>query len=69
MNGEDKNEESRYLKLADDFEQLRYGFDGIEKAKGGLKLLGKGLFNVGKYAVIEVLPKMAEEAAKRKRES
>lgn len=33
MNSEiDNNKESSYLKLSDDFDQLRHGFDGIEKA-------------------------------------
>ncbi|MEI6706343.1 MAG: hypothetical protein WCK96_04305 [Methylococcales bacterium] len=62
---EDKN--SNYLKLSGDFDQLKHGHDGIDKAAGGIKLLGKGLFNIGKFALTEVLPKVAEESAKRRR--
>jgi hypothetical protein len=61
---EDEKKDSGYLKLSDDFDQLRHGLDGIDKAAGGLKMLGKGLFNVGKFAFSEVLPKMVEQAEK-----
>ena len=47
----DEKEGSRYLKLSDDFNQLRYGFDNIEKTKGGLKLVGNSIFNVGKFSI------------------
>jgi hypothetical protein len=61
---EDENKDSGYLKISDDFDQLRHGYDGMEKAKGGAKLLGKGLFNVGKYALTEFLPKVIEQVEK-----
>lgn len=49
-----------YFKLSDDFEQLKNGYDKKDKAVGGLKLLGKGVFNVGKFTVAELLPGAAE---------
>lgn len=63
------SEEKKYIDLSNDIEDFKNGFDGIEKAKAGFKILGKSLFNVGKFAVTEVLPEMAkrveEEKAKR----
>ncbi len=69
MSGYDDDEEkdSNYLKLSDDFDQLKNGYDALDKAAGGAKLLGKSLFNVGKFAFTVVLPKMAEEAEKRRK--
>ena len=64
---DEEEKDSKYLKLSDDFDQLKNGFDGLDKVAGGAKLLGKGLFNIGKFALTEVLPKVAEESAKRRR--
>jgi hypothetical protein len=58
-----------YLELSDDFDQLINGSGGLNKTAGGLKILGKGLFNVGRFAFTEVLPilvQMNEQAQKNK---
>ncbi|MBK1693456.1 hypothetical protein CKO09_01710 [Chromatium weissei] len=60
----DEKEGASYLRLSDDFDQLRYGFDGTDKMKGGLKLVGKSIFNIGKFALTEVLPAAVAFAAK-----
>lgn len=64
---DEENKNSNYLKLSDDFDQLKNGYDGLDKVAGGAKLVGKGLFNIGKFALTEILPKMAEQAEKNRR--
>jgi hypothetical protein len=55
-------ENDKYLNMSDDLEDLKHGFDGIEKTKAGLKIFGKSIFNIGKYAATEVLPEMTRRA-------
>lgn len=63
------SDEKKYLSLSDDIEDFKNGYDGMEKAKAGFKILGKSIFNIGKYTVTEALPEMArrveEENSKR----
>jgi len=60
------DEKSGYFKMSKAFDEFNDGFDAKEKAAAGLKLFGKGLFNVAKYAVTEALPKYAELVEKEK---
>jgi len=53
---EDDKDKSSYLSLSQDLDDLRYGYGAKEKTFAGLKLLGKGLFNVAKFTVKEGLP-------------
>ncbi|WP_286715657.1 hypothetical protein [Marinobacter sp. tcs-11] len=53
--------ESEYLNVSDDLFDARYG---PEKVKSSFKALGKGLFNVGKFAKKEILPRVEEACAK-----
>lgn len=61
------DDSNKYLNLSDDWSELVDGYGAKEKSVAGLKLLGKSVFNVGKFAFTELLPKVAEEAAKHKK--
>lgn len=54
-----------YFNLGKAFSELRHETVGAkEVAVSSLKLLGKGVFNVAKFAAIEVAPAIAESAMK-----
>lgn len=63
------SDDKKYLSLSDDIDDFKNGYDGMEKAKAGFKILGKSIFNIGKFTVTEALPEMArrveEEKSKR----
>jgi len=64
---EEEKEKSSYLELKEDWECLtgrNYDSTGI-RAVAGLKIFGKSLFNVGKFALTEVLPGMAKISKER----
>ena len=48
-----------YLSVSDEMFDIQYGSGGA-RVKAGFKALGKGIFNVGRFAVKEVVPKMEE---------
>jgi hypothetical protein len=50
--GKDK----KYLSLANEIDDLRYGLGAKDKSIAGLKLVGKSLFNVTKLIFSEILP-------------
>lgn len=54
-----KDEETKYLDLSADIDEMKYGSGG-EKAVAGLKIFGKGIFNTFKFVGKEVVPKMSE---------
>jgi len=59
----------KYFGLGDDWKELTGSYrSGGDRAAAGLKLIGKGLFNVGKFAVTEVAPGMVSQAGKRAEE-
>ncbi|AIO28932.1 hypothetical protein [Burkholderia cepacia] len=59
----------KYFGLGDDWKDLTGSYrSGGDRAAAGLKLLGKGLFNVGKFAVTEVAPGMVSAVGKRAEE-
>lgn len=56
----------KYFGLSDDWDELTGSYrSGGDRAVAGLKLLGKGLFNVGKFAVTEAAPSMISGVGKR----
>lgn len=57
MSTEDK-EEKKYLGISQELDEIRYGHGN--KAVSGLKILGKGLWNMGVFAVTEAIPKAVE---------
>jgi len=69
MSTDNDDEDKKYLSLSKDFDDLRFGFGAKEKTVAGLKLFGKGLFNMAKFTVTEALPEMnkrMEEELKKK---
>lgn len=54
-----KNKESRYFNVSEEVDAVRYGSPS-EKAVGVLKIFGKGLFDVTKFAAKEVIPEILE---------
>ena len=59
---EQEDKESKYFKMSDAWDEVSYGVGAGEKAKAGLKMLGKGLFNFGKFVATEAVPKMVEQS-------
>lgn len=55
--------ESKYLSLKKELNEMRNG-SGSKKVSAGLMALGKGLYNTGKYAVEEVLPRCVDAAGR-----
>ncbi|WP_143189342.1 hypothetical protein [Paraburkholderia lycopersici] len=60
---ENDGNDDEYLSLSEDWSELVDGYGAKERSIAGLKLLGKSIFNVGKFTFTEALPKMAERAA------
>jgi hypothetical protein len=52
-------EKREYFSFKKEINEMRHG-SGSKKVSAGLSALGKGLYNTGKYAVKEVLPKFIE---------
>ncbi|QIR16350.1 hypothetical protein [Shewanella aestuarii] len=55
---------SKYFKIGDDIDDVRYGFGAGQRLKSGLKVFGKSVANVGVFAVTEVLPAMTNKVNK-----
>ncbi|MCG9057309.1 hypothetical protein LH442_15330 [Laribacter hongkongensis] len=51
-----KEEKSKYFKMGEALDDVNYAYGTKDKAVASLKLIGKGLFNVGRFAVAEALP-------------
>ncbi|WP_423392808.1 hypothetical protein [Burkholderia sp. LMG 21824] len=49
-----------YMNLSEDWSKMVNGDGSKERSIAGLKLLGKGAFNIGKWTLTEGLPKFAE---------
>ena len=56
-------ENSRYFSISESVDEFKDSFGLKEKSVAGLKIVGKGLFNVGKFTFIEILPAVAEKTA------
>jgi hypothetical protein len=55
---------SSYFNMSEAVDEFNHGSYGAgEKTVAGLKIFGKGLFNVARYAVAEVLPGALESGA------
>jgi hypothetical protein len=63
MSEEDK---PGYFKMSNALDDFNYSFGAKEKTVAGLKLFGKGIFNVARYATTEVLPEVARRAEEEK---
>lgn len=59
-----KDNESSYYSISNAYSELVDSHGTKETAISGAKLLGKGLFNVAKFAIVECLPFMVEHTAK-----
>lgn len=57
-------EKSKYFKMGEALDDVNYAYGAKDTAVASLKLLGKGIFNVGRFAVAEVLPSFMEQTAK-----
>ena len=60
------NVSDKYLKLSEDIDDIKYG-NSKEKATASIKILGKSIFNIAKYAVSDVLPAMIERSEQEKK--
>lgn len=59
-----EDKKSAYFKMDEALDDVNYAYGAKDKAVSTLKLLGKGLFNAGRFAVAEVLPAAMEQSAK-----
>ncbi len=59
-----EDKESKYFKIGEALDEVNHAYGDKEKTVASLKLLGKGIFNVGRFAVAEVLPSAMEQVAK-----
>lgn len=59
-----EEEKSKYFKMGEALDDVSFAYGAKDTAVASLKLLGKGLFNVGRFAVAEVLPSAMEQVAK-----
>lgn len=57
------DKKSNYFDMGNAVDDLKYSYGAGEKAKSALKLFGKSLFNVGAFAVTEVIPGIVEKTA------
>ncbi len=57
------HKDGKYMSVKDSIDDFKYAFDAREKATAGAKIVGKSLFNVGRFALAELLPSMLETAA------
>jgi len=61
------DKESEYYSISEAIDNFTIeSFGAKEKTISGLKLFGKGIFNVGKYAAKEALPAMVKQVEKEK---
>lgn len=57
-------EKSSYFDMSKALDEFNHeSFGAKEKAASGLKMFGKGLFNVGKFAIAEALPAIIKQSA------
>lgn len=54
---------SKYFSISEDFEEIRYGWEG-KRVKAAGKLLLKSAANMGIFTVTEVIPNIPKELAK-----
>lgn len=54
-----------YFKMSDAVDDVKYAFDAKDTAIAAAKLVGKGVFNVGRFAVVDVIPGVIGQMAKK----
>lgn len=64
QNMNEQDEDSGYFKLGDALDEMSYSYGVKDKGISALKLVGKGVFNIGRFAVAEVFPALLETTAK-----
>lgn len=64
MYDDEDEDKDKYLSLSDNIDEFRYSDGAVDKSLAGLKIVGKSLFNVGKFAFSEVLPKAMDHMEK-----
>lgn len=58
------DKDSPYFKIGDAFDEILISTNTKEKAFSTIKLIGKSVYNVGRFAVAEVLPAAVESNAR-----
>jgi hypothetical protein len=58
-----EDQESKYFKMGEALDDVKLAYGVQDTAVSTLKFLGKGIFNVGRFAVAEVLPSVMEKVA------
>lgn len=48
-----ENDDDKYYKLGDAVDEFNYSYGAKDKTVSALKMVGKGLFNVGKYLITD----------------
>lgn len=57
-------DKSKYFKIGEAIDDVKYA-DGVKDMSiASIKALGKGIFNIGRFAVAEVIPSVLDNAAK-----
>ena len=60
----DFGDKKDYYSPKEAIDDLKYADGAGEKAIAGAKLIGKSLFNIGKFGTKELLPRILEQGAK-----
>ena len=56
--------ENKYFKIGEAIDDIGYASGAKDKTIASLKLFGKGVFNIGKFAATEIFPAALETAAR-----
>ena len=48
-----KEDDDKYYKLGDAYDEFNYSYGANDKTVSALKMVGKGLFNVGKFLITD----------------
>ena len=48
-----ENDDDKYYKMGDALDELNYSYGAKDKTVSALKMVGKGLFNVGKFLITD----------------
>lgn len=59
----ERHKNGKYMSVSDSIDEFKSADSTSKKAAAGVKIFGKSLFNVGRFAVTEVLPEFLEAAA------
>lgn len=67
--GRERYKDGKYMSLKESVNKFKDADNAGEKALAGAKIVGKSLFNIGRFAVAEALPSMLEQVAKQAEKS